>query len=101
VRLGGSIVMYLISKRILKKAGRTDGHAWVEENVDEFERWLGDQDYVVSDALSISDVAMHGALSCVRDFPVFDEVMSRPAMRSWFDRVQAAREEHRAVAPDA
>jgi len=96
VRFGGSLVMHMISKRILKKAGRKDGHAWVKENVDQFESWLGEQDFVVANTLSISDVAMHGALSCVRDFAVFEEVMARPRMRAWFERVQAVRETHRA-----
>ena len=96
VKLGGSIVMHLICKRILKKAGRSDGHAWVSENVDQFEEWLGEKDYVVGEALSIADVAMHGAMCCVRDFPVFEQFMSRPLLRAWFDRVQAVRDEHRA-----
>ena len=95
VRIGGSIVMHMISKRLLKKAGRTDGHLWVRECLDQFETWLGEKDYVVSKELSMADIAMHGALSCVRDFPVFKQVEKREKVNSWFHRVQAIRDEHR------
>lgn len=96
VRVGGSFVMHMISKRLLKRANRTDGHAWVKECLDSFEEWLGDKNFVVGNKLSMADVAMHGALSCVRDFPVFDQVEARPAMFSWFNRVSDIRTEYRA-----
>ena len=95
VRFGGSIVMHMISKRLLKKAGRTDGHSWVKECLDQFEEWLGDQPFVVGDQLSMADVAMHGALSCVRDFPVFKQVEARPRLNAWFQRVETIRHENR------
>jgi microsomal prostaglandin-E synthase 2 len=95
VRVGGSIVMHMIAKRMLKKAGRSDGHAWVKECLDQFEAWLGDKEFVAAKDLSMADVAMHGALSCVRDFPVFKQVEDRQKMNDWFYRVQAIRDEHR------
>jgi microsomal prostaglandin-E synthase 2 len=95
VRIGGSVVMHMISKRLLKKAGRTDGHAWVKECLDQFEAWLGEKDFVVSDSLSMADVAMHGGLSCVRDFPVFKQVEDRPRLGRWFKRVETIRTENR------
>lgn len=96
VRAGGSLIMHQVSKRLLKKRGKTDAHAWVRENVDKIEAWLGDKDYLVGDALSMGDVAVHGAMSCVRQFPVFEEMMARPKVRAWFYRVQALREANRA-----
>ncbi len=93
VRAGGPLIMHQVSKRILKKNGKTDGHAWVAETLDQFEAWLGDADFVTGNAVSIGDVAMQGAISCVRDFPIFAEIMRRPKIRSWFDRVQVLRDE--------
>jgi microsomal prostaglandin-E synthase 2 len=93
VRAGGPMIMYQVSKRILKKHGKSDGHAWVAEALDQFEEWLGDDDYVTGDAVSLGDVAMHGAISCVRDFPIFAEMMQRPRIESWFASLQTLRDE--------
>ena len=87
--------MRMIAKRILKKAGRTDGHAWVEENLDQFEQWLGDKTYLVGEQPSMADAAMHGALNCVREFPVFEKAMKRPSVARWFHHVDQLRQEHR------
>lgn len=95
VRAGGSIIMYAVSQRILKKRNKTDGHKWVMEEVDRFEGWLGDQKFVCGDELSLGDVAMHGAVACVKDFPIFREMMKRPKMSAWYNRVQALRDENR------
>ncbi|MFN3200197.1 MAG: glutathione S-transferase family protein [Bradymonadia bacterium] len=92
VRAGGSLIMHQISKRILKKKGRTDGHAWVNETVDQFEEWLGKQPFVTGDEISLGDVAMHGALTCVKDFPIFSKIMARPLTKAWYDRVSAMRQ---------
>lgn len=89
VKLGGPMIMHAVAKRILKKSGRDDGPAWVRENLDHFERELGDQAFVCGDTLSVADVAMHGALTCVRPFPIFDSVRERATLAAWFDRVEA------------
>lgn len=94
VRAGGPLIMHQVAKRILKKNGKTDGHAWVSENLDRFEAWLGEDDFATGSTVSLGDVAMHGAMSCVRDFPIFSEMMRRPRMASWFGRVQALRDAH-------
>lgn len=91
VRAGGSIIMHQISKRILKKKGRKDGHAWVSEAMDQLEIWLGDQGFVTGDAVALGDVAVHGALTCIKDFPIFEKVMARPLVKAWYDRVDALR----------
>ncbi len=91
VRAGGPLIMHQVSKRILKKNGKTDGHAWVAETLDQFESWLGEGEYVTGTAMSLGDVAMHGAISCVRDFPIFEKIMARPRVAAWFERVQAKR----------
>ena len=62
--------------------------AWVSGR---FEGWLGDADFIGGDMPSLGDVAMHGAMTCVRDFPIFAELMTRPALQGWYDRVQARR----------
>jgi microsomal prostaglandin-E synthase 2 len=96
VRAGGSLIMHQVAKRLLKKRGKTDAHRWVEENVNQVETWLGDRDFLTGAEVSLGDVAVHGAMSCVRDFPVFAEIMRRPRVAAWFQRVQAMREANRA-----
>jgi microsomal prostaglandin-E synthase 2 len=96
VRAGGSLIMHQVAKRLLKKRGKTDAHRWVEENVNQVETWLGDRDFLTGAEVSLGDVAVHGAMSCVQDFPVFAEIMRRPRVAAWFQRVQAMREANRA-----
>lgn len=96
VRAGGSLIMNRVSKSILKKRGKTDAHAWVKSALEEFEGWLGDQTFVTGDTISMGDVAMHGAISCVEPFPIFSDIMARPTIRAWFERIQAMREANRA-----
>ena len=89
VKVGGPVIMHAVAKRILKRNGRTDAHAWVHENLDYFERELGERDFVCGDALTVADVAMHGALTCISPFPIFENVQSRPLLHAWFERVEA------------
>lgn len=89
VKLGGPIVMHAVAKRILARSGRSDAHGWVAENLDHFEQLLGDASFVVGDALSVADVAMQGALTCIRPFPVFERVRERPRLMAWYERVEA------------
>lgn len=96
VRAGGSLIMHQVAKRLLKKRGKTDAHQWVEDNVSQVEKWLGEKDFLTGAEPSLGDVAVHGAISCVRDFPVFAEIMRRPRVAAWFHRVQALRETNRA-----
>ncbi|MCB0220121.1 MAG: glutathione S-transferase [Chrysiogenetes bacterium] len=96
VRAGGSLIMYAISKRILKKRNKTDGHKWVVEDLEQFEEWLGSDDFIGGDEVSLGDVAMHGAVTCVKEFPIFAEIMGRPKMAAWYNRVQAIRDANRA-----
>lgn len=96
VRAGGSIIMNRVSRRILKKRGKEDGHAWMHEEMDRLENWLGEQDFLCGEKLSLADVATHGALTCVKEFPIFAEIMARPKIRAWYDRVDELRAENRA-----
>jgi microsomal prostaglandin-E synthase 2 len=89
IKVGVPLVMHRVAKRILEREGRSDGHSWVNENLDHFEGALADQDFVCGDELSVADVAMHGALTCVRPFPIFDDVRRRPTLYRWFERVEA------------
>lgn len=99
VRAGGSVVMHQVSKRILKKHGQTDGRAWLSREIDQFETWLGDGPFVCGAEASLGDVATHGALTCIKEFPAFEEMMGRPRLASWYSRVAALRVQHRAAAP--
>ncbi|MBW2462483.1 MAG: glutathione S-transferase family protein [Deltaproteobacteria bacterium] len=89
VKLGGPFIMHAVAKRILKRNGRTDAHGWVSDNLDHFEQELGDQDFVCGDQLTIADAAMHGAITCIKPFPIFESVQARPRLVAWFERVQA------------
>ena len=92
VKFGGPLIMHAVAKRILKRNGRTDAHAWVRENLDYFEQELGERDFVCGDTLTVADVAMHGALTCISPFPIFENVESRPRLHAWFERVEAMKQ---------
>jgi microsomal prostaglandin-E synthase 2 len=97
VRAGGSLIMHQISKRIVKRRGGGDPHAMLAAELDKFENWLGDADFVAGSEVSLGDVAAHGALTCIKDFPAYTKVMQRPRLAAWFSRVQALREANRAA----
>jgi microsomal prostaglandin-E synthase 2 len=101
VRTGGSLIMHQVSKRILAKRGQRDGRSWLSSELDKFEAWLGDQPFVCGEALTLGDVATHGALSCIKEFPAFEEMMRRPRLSAWYGRVSALRAKHRAAEPVA
>ena len=92
VKLGGPAVMRLVAGRILKRAGRDDGRAWVEECLDQFEAWLGENDFVCGDTMTMADVAMLGGITCVEEFPIYEEVLSRPIIAAWHERMLALRQ---------
>lgn len=94
VRAGGSIIMHQISKRILKRNGKSkgEGRAWIHAETDRFEAWLGEGEFIGGETCSLGDVAMHGMLKCVEDFPIFGELMERPTLKTWYDRVQTLRD---------
>jgi microsomal prostaglandin-E synthase 2 len=91
VMIGGSVVMHFVAKRLLKQSGRRDGHAWVAENLDQIERWLGEQPYMCGDELTIADVAVHGAFACVEGFPIYESILARPRLRAWLGRMEEQR----------
>lgn len=93
VRVGGSLIMKLIVKRILKREGRTDGRAWLNECLDHAERQLDDQTFLIGEQPTIADAGLHGAFKCVEEFPIFEEIMSRRPLKDWFDRIQHLRDE--------
>ena len=69
VKIGGPAIMRLVAGRLLKKAGRSDGRAWIEECLNQFETWLGDHPFVCGDTMTIADVAMLGGVTCAEEFP--------------------------------
>lgn len=94
VRAGGSIIMHQISKKILARNGKKkgDGHAWIAEETDRFEEWLGEAPFIGGESCALGDVAMHGMVTCVKDFPIYETLMARPRLKAWYDRVQALRD---------
>ena len=101
VKLGGPLIMYMVAKRILKKSGRRDGHAWVNECLDQIERWLGEAPFVCGARMTIADVAILGALACVEEFPVYRSVEARPRLRDWLARMAAQKQASRTQAAPA
>lgn len=91
VRVGGSLIMKLIVKRILKRKGRSDGQSWLAECLDYAEMILADKPFVIGESPSIADAALHGAFKCVEEFPVFDQIKSRPTLFTWFNHIQSLR----------
>jgi microsomal prostaglandin-E synthase 2 len=92
VRAGGSLIMHQVAKR----GGGTPA-AMLAAEMDKFEAWLGDRDFVCGSEISVGDVATHGCLTCIQDFPAFATIMGRPRVAAWFQRVQAIREHNRAL----
>ena len=97
VQLAGSVVMKQISKRILKRNDRDDAHAWVRDNTQKFSEWLGDKPFVLGDAPCMGDVAMHGAMTCVREFPIFAELMATQNIEAWYARLEGLRNQNKAA----
>ena len=92
VKLGGPAIMRLVAGRILKKAERSDGRAWVSECLDQFEAWLGDADFVCGAEMTLADVAMYGGITCVEEFPVYEDILSRPTIAQWHRRMADLRQ---------
>jgi glutathione S-transferase len=95
VRGGGSMIMHQVAKKIMKRRGGGDPAEMLSGEMDRFEEWLGDQDFVCGDEPSVGDVATHGCLTCIQDFPAFADIMKRPRVLAWFNRVQKLRDDNR------
>jgi microsomal prostaglandin-E synthase 2 len=98
VRGGGALVMHQVARRIIKKRGGRRPEAMLDEALDRIEAWLGEDPFLCGEAVSRADVTVHGAMTCVRDFDVFDEMMKRPSIASWYGRVASQRAGGEAVA---
>ncbi|MFT4569460.1 MAG: microsomal prostaglandin-E synthase 2 [Hyphomicrobiaceae bacterium] len=96
VRAGGSLIMHQVSKRIVKRLGGGDPHEMLATELDKLEEWLGDQAFVCGEQISVGDVAAHGALTCIADFPAFERIMKRPVIATWYKRVADLRDANRA-----
>lgn len=87
VKVAGPVIMHLVAKRLLKKSGRPDGHTWVNESLDKIEAWLGEQPFVCGASLTIADVAILGAFTCVKGFPIYASIEARPRLKAWLARM--------------
>ena len=93
VSMFGSVVMKMIAKRILKRRGEgKSGPELFEGQLDQLEEYIGEQDFLCGDTPNFADASVHGALTCVREFPAFDRVRERPRIIAWYDRVDALRQ---------
>ena len=92
VSMFGSVVMKMIAKRILKKRGEgKTGPELFEAQLDQLEAYIGDNDFLCGAQPNIADAGVHGALTCVREFPAFERVRARPRIMAWYERVDALR----------
>ena len=98
VSVFGSIVMKMIAKRTLKKMGQgASAEELYAKGLDHLESLIIDQCLVGSQP-SLADACVHGALTCVKDFPAFQQAMGRPAIRVWYEHIEALRVTGRAFA---
>jgi microsomal prostaglandin-E synthase 2 len=95
VRAGGSLIMHQVAKRIVTKRGGGKPAVMLNTEMNKFEAWLGDDDFIGGTALSIADVAAHGCMTCIQEFPAFAMIMARPRVAAWFSRVATIRESNR------
>ena len=92
VSMFGSVVMKMIAKRILKKrGGGKTGPELFETQLDQLEAYIGDDNFLCGDQPNVADAGVHGALTCVKEFPAFERVQARPRIMAWYDRVDALR----------
>ena len=96
VRGGGSLIMNRVAKKILARRGGGNPTQLLSVEMDKFEDWIGEQPFVCGESPSVGDIATHGCLTCISDFPTFDEIMKRPRISSWYQRVQEIRDSNRA-----
>ena len=92
------MIMHQVAKKIMKRRGGGDPEQMLAAEMDKFEEWLGDQEFVCGAEPSVGDVATHGCLTCIQDFPAFDRILQRPRVAAWFHRVQALRDANRIAA---
>ncbi|NOY90358.1 MAG: glutathione S-transferase family protein [Deltaproteobacteria bacterium] len=97
VRGGGSLIMHQVAKKIVARRGGENPQQMLDDEMDKFEQWLGDDDFIGGSELCIGDAAAHGCLTCIQDFPAFEEIMRRPKVQAWYQRVQALRSQRRAA----
>lgn len=97
VRAGGSIIMHQVAKRIVAKRGGGDPHEQLSAELDRLDGWLGEGPFLCGDRISVADVAAHGALTCVSEFPAFAKMMANPRLAAWFERVDKQRRENQAA----
>lgn len=98
VRGGGSMIMHQVAKKITKRRGGGDPEQMLSAEMDRFEEWLGDGKFVCGEQVSVGDVATHGCLTCIQVFPAFTDIMKRPRVEAWFQRVQDLRDQNRMAA---
>ena len=97
VSLFGSFVMKMIAKRTLAKMGKDKtAETLYAEGLDHLESLLTGP-YLVGEQPSLADACVHGALSCVKEFPAFNTALERPLIRSWYERVSQDRAERLSV----
>jgi microsomal prostaglandin-E synthase 2 len=100
VSVFGSIIMKMIAKRTLKKMGQgASAEELYSNGLDHLESLLVDKCLVGSQP-SLADACVHGALTCVKDFPAFQQAMARPVIRSWYEHVETLRVAGRAFAQE-
>lgn len=95
VRAGGSLIMHQVAKRIVTKRGGGTPSAMLATEIDKFEAWLGTSEFIGGTELCVGDVAAHGCLMCIAEFPAFATIMARPRVAAWYQRVAAIRVRNR------
>lgn len=91
VSIFGSIIMRIIAQRTLKRMGQgQSAQALFEASLDHIEGLLKGP-FLIDDKPSLADAALHGAFTCVRDFPAFDWAMQRESIGAWYARVDSYR----------
>ena len=95
VRAGGSLIMHQVAKRIVAKRGGGTPTAMLATEIDKFEAWLGTHDFIGGTELCVGDVAAHGCMMCIAEFPAFATIMARPRVAAWYQRVAAVRVRNR------
>lgn len=91
VQLAGALIMKRVARKILDRNEQPNAHAWVRDNAAQFSAWLGDKPFVLGEQPTVADVAMHGAVTCVEEFPIFAKIVHLKNVAAWYERMSALR----------
>ncbi|KAK3269432.1 hypothetical protein CYMTET_22126 [Cymbomonas tetramitiformis] len=90
-RVSGSVMMYLISKFVLKKRhGIEDERAELYASVEEWVKAVGEREFLGGKQPNNADLSVFGVIRAVHGLDTWKDVMSETSVGPWYERMEAA-----------